>query len=79
MALRGMSNIEKIAAAELKQKGFSVFWMYQGPKHGDYWATHPKLICQYHVQTTSKKALEDLENIILVNPQICNGQLTMEL
>lgn len=58
-----MNNTEKASAKILKQHGFHVFWAYQGEKKGDWWATHPKLIAQYHVHTCSDKAIKDLELI----------------
>ena len=58
-----MNNKEKQASKILKEKGFSIFWEDRGDKDGDFWAMHPKLISQYHVGTSSKKALDDLQRI----------------
>jgi hypothetical protein len=64
MPLRGMNNHEKALAGALRKKGFHVFWQDSGNTGaGDYWATHPQLICQYHVATTGDKALADLETL----------------
>lgn len=60
MAVRAMNNTEKANAKILKQRGFSVFWQYQGHASGNYWATHPKLICQYCIATSADSALRDL-------------------
>lgn len=64
MALRDMNNIEKANAKILKSKGFYVFWQYShGERSGAYWATHPKLICQYCIITCASKAINDLERV----------------
>jgi len=62
MATRAMNNREKQNAAILKQKGFDVFFQYQGTK-GDYWAHNPKLLYQYHVDTCADHAIEDFERL----------------
>jgi len=65
MALRSMNNKEKANAALLKKNGFHVFWQYShNETRGDWWATHHKLICQYHVKTTADLALSDLRSIL---------------
>jgi hypothetical protein len=63
MALRAMNNNEKANAKILKQNGFHVFWQYNGPDKGSYWATHSKLICQYCINTKADQALKDLSVI----------------
>jgi len=63
MVLRAMNNTEKQASKILKENGFHVFWEYRGEKNGDYWATHPKLVYQYHIATTADEAIEDLKNL----------------
>jgi hypothetical protein len=60
MALRAMNNKEKANAKMLKGAGFHVFFQYSGVK-GEWWATHPKLICQYHIATMTDEALSDLK------------------
>ena len=63
MALRAMNNKEKAAVALLKEKGFHIFWQYRnGERDGDYWATHTKLIGQYHVGTATDEAIQQLKN-----------------
>lgn len=65
MALKAMNNQERAAAKLLKEKGFEVFYQYQGANRGDYWAKHPKLPFQYHIATKSNQALQDLKNLNL--------------
>jgi len=60
MATRAMNNREKQNAAILKQKGFDVFFQYAGPRGGDYWAHHPKLICQYRFRALCQFALAQM-------------------
>ena len=63
MAIRAMNNTEKANAAILKNLGFTVFYQYSGIK-GDYWATHPKLVYQYHLRTSAINAVNDLSKKI---------------
>jgi hypothetical protein len=70
MATRAMNNREKQNAAILKQKGFDVFFQYAGPRGGDYWAHHPKLICQYHVDTCAHLAIRDFDALQKTPEQI---------
>lgn len=61
MSHRGMNNTEKAAAAMLKKEGFHVFYQesHNGTK-GNWYATHEKLIGQYHIPTGIDQALENL-------------------
>lgn len=61
MSARAMNNTEKANAAILKREGFHVFWFESGPHSSGYYATHPKLICQYHLGTTADQAVNDLK------------------
>lgn len=64
MAHRAMNNQEKAAAAILKAYKFDIFYSYTiGNVTGYYWAIHPKLICQYCINTASEKAINDLLKI----------------
>lgn len=62
MPQRAMNNKEKVAASILKENGFYVFWFDSGYYSSGYYATHPKLIMQYHVESCFNQALEDLKN-----------------
>jgi hypothetical protein len=53
-----MNNQEKANAKVLRQAGFYIFEMK------GFWATHPKLICQYCVTTKADKAIKDLNDAI---------------
>lgn len=60
-----MNNLEKEAAAVLKNAGFHVFWEESNSPRdpGGYWATHPKLIYQYYLNTNWRVALDDLNSV----------------
>lgn len=60
-----MNNKEKAAAAILRANGFLIFWQYSGEHRGDYWATHPKLICQYHLENSFDEAMSHLADKVL--------------
>jgi hypothetical protein len=75
MAARGMNNKEKQASKTLKMLGFRVFWEYRRKDQGDWWATHPKLICQYHIDTCADEAISDLKDAVVYE----NYQLKLEL
>ena len=60
---RAMNNQERANAKTLKEKGFYVFWFQTHDPHSQcngYWATHPKLVFQYNINTAFSMALEDL-------------------
>ena len=70
MAKRAMNNQERANAKTLKEKGFDVFWFdSHNPfsQANGYWATHPKLICMYDINTAFSMALEDLSKIQITN------------
>jgi hypothetical protein len=66
MPTRGMNNAERQSAALLKSKGFNIIWQDScNPRTGgQWWALHPKLICQYDLGSANE-AVQDLENAIL--------------
>jgi hypothetical protein len=59
MKLSTMNNKEKANAKILREAGFYIF-----ESRNVFWATHPKLISQYCVNTCADKAIQDLKNEI---------------